>query len=107
MKKIKIGGIFYQIKRERNLEDANQSVWGVTQYEESLIKIREGMSKQKEEQTLIHESLHAMLHESGIDNLANDENLVTPLGNMLYQFITDNPQMINRIISTNENASKS
>lgn len=107
MKKIKIGGIFYQVKSEMNLEDANQSVWGVTQYEDSLIKVREGMSNQKYYQTLIHESLHAMLHEAGIDSLANDESLVTPLGNMLYQFITDNPRMITKIIDTNKNAGKS
>ncbi|MFT8477705.1 MAG: hypothetical protein ABF682_09910 [Liquorilactobacillus sp.] len=97
MKKIKIGGIIYKIESVENLEDNNQSVWGVTEYENASISIRKSMDKQKYYQTLIHESLHGMLHEAGVDNLANDESLVTPLGNMLYQFIIDNPKLIEKM----------
>ncbi|MCP0885897.1 hypothetical protein LB941_00930 [Ligilactobacillus sp. WILCCON 0076] len=97
MKKIKIGGIIYKVENVKRLEDDNQSAWGVTQYENAHISIRDKIEKQKYYQTIIHEALHGMLHEAGVDNLANDESLVTPLGNMLYQFIVDNPKLIEKI----------
>jgi hypothetical protein len=97
MKKIRIGGIIYKIENVERLEDNNRLAWGVTQYENAHISIRDEIEKQKYYQTIIHEALHGMLHEAGIDNLANDESLVTPLGNMLYQFIVDNPKLIEKI----------
>lgn len=97
MKKIKIGGIIYGIEKVERLEDDNQSTWGVTQYENAHISIRDKIDKQKYYQTLIHEALHGMLHEAGVDNLANDESLVTPLGNILYQFIIDNPKLVEKM----------
>ena len=99
MKKIKIGGIHYDLAQQDNLEDKNESVWGFVEYENSIIHIRGNMSKQKKAQTVIHESLHAMLHEAGLDDVANDEKLVTPLGNMIYQFIKENPELMNEFRS--------
>ncbi|WP_349516253.1 ImmA/IrrE family metallo-endopeptidase [Leuconostoc suionicum] len=95
MKKIKVGGINYELIVKENLEDKNESVWGFVEYESSKIYVRSNISKQKKLQTVVHESLHAMLHESGLDDYANDEKIVTPLSNMLHQFIVDNPSLLN------------
>ncbi|MBS1007765.1 ImmA/IrrE family metallo-endopeptidase [Leuconostoc suionicum] len=97
MKKIKVGGINYELIAKENLEDKNESVWGFVEYESSKIYVRSNISKQKQLQTIIHESLHAMLHESGLDDYANDEKIVTPLSNMLYQFLKDNPSLLNEL----------
>lgn len=97
MKKIKVGGIDYELIAKENLEDKNESVWGFVEYESSKIYVRSNIARQKKLQTVIHESLHAMLHESGLDNYANDEKIVTPLSNMLHQFLKDNPSLLNEL----------
>lgn len=97
MKKIKVGGIDYELIAKENLEDKNESVWGFVEYESSKIYVRSNISRQKKLQTVIHESLHAMFHESGLDNYANDEKIVTPLSNMLHQFLKDNPSLLNEL----------
>lgn len=97
MKKIKVGGINYELIAKENLEDKNESVWGFVEYESSKIYVRSNISKQKQLQTIIHESLHAILHESGLDDYANDEKIVTPLFNMLHQFLKENPSLLNEL----------
>ncbi|MBZ5988175.1 hypothetical protein [Leuconostoc gasicomitatum] len=72
-KKIKVGGINYELiaKKLRRQE----SIWEFVEYENSKIYVRSNISKQKRLQTIIHKSLHAMLHECGLDDYANDEKI--------------------------------
>ncbi|GHP12991.1 hypothetical protein YK48G_04160 [Lentilactobacillus fungorum] len=91
--KVCIGGINYQIKFVKNLEDTNQPCWGLTEYEKATIFLRDGLSWQKRRQTLIHEMVHVMLHEAGLDDVCNDEKLVNPLGNVLNEVLADNPKL--------------
>lgn len=101
MTQIKIGGINYSVIKKNNLEDNNEPVWGMVSYENSNIYIRKNLSLQKQRQTIIHEALHAMLHESGLDDYANDEKIVTPLGNVLFEFINDNAQLVRKLNRSN------
>lgn len=88
--KIKIGGIVYKVVFKSHLKDGKIKCWGYVNYQTSTIYITKGLSKQKTKQTIIHECLHALLHEAGLDEYANDEKIVLPLGNLLYQFENDN-----------------
>lgn len=89
-KSIKIGGITYSISIVKNLQDNDELVWGYTDYKLAQIYLDEDLSFQKRKQVLIHEALHASMHEAGLDDICNDEKIVNPLGNVLYQFINDN-----------------
>jgi len=46
------------------------------------------MSRDKKEQTLLHEMLHACFNEAGFDE--QDEDVVNRLGIVLYQVLKDN-----------------
>ncbi|MDH5106310.1 hypothetical protein OQI89_10650 [Lentilactobacillus diolivorans] len=95
---VNIAGIKYRIKWAKNLEDDSQPCWGLTNYQQATITIRKGLSPQKSRQTLIHEMVHAMLHEAGIDDLCNDEKLVNPLGNILNETLIDNQDLLKQFM---------
>lgn len=84
-KHIKVSGIDYEIIYRKNPYDRGELVWGFTDYEYTRIIINENMSKQKKRQTLMHELTHIAVHEAGRDDLCNEEALINPLGNVLYQ----------------------
>lgn len=84
-KHITVSGIDYEIVYRKNPYDRGGSVWGFVDYEHTRIVIKKNMSKQKQRQTLMHELTHVAVHESGRDDLCNEETLINPLGNVLYQ----------------------
>lgn len=96
-KKIKIAGVSYKIEEkelsplsELEREDSFfQMGWCIKPT--STIQVNSVMSKQKIHQTLIHEMVHALMQESGLDsNLENEEDIVNRLGLVLYQTLKDN-----------------
>lgn len=89
-KHVKISGIKYAVVLKKRLEDSGDVCWGFTNYSKSVIYIRNGLSSQKQRQTLIHEMLHVMMHEAGLDDICNDEKIVNPLGNMLDNVLASN-----------------
>jgi len=92
---IKIGGITYKIIY---IDTPCSEDMGRTEVVSSTICIyTRNVSKQKQEQTLVHEILHAMLHEAGLDDEVNNESLVAPLANMMYQVLKSNEYMIKEI----------
>lgn len=84
-KHITVSGIDYEIVYRKNPYYRGESVWGFVDYEHTRIVIKKNMSKQKQRQTLMHELTHVAVHESGRDDLCNEETLINPLGNVLYQ----------------------
>ncbi|WP_369901156.1 ImmA/IrrE family metallo-endopeptidase [Lactiplantibacillus plantarum] len=87
---VKISGINYTVVLKKRLEDSSDACWGVTDYPGATIYIRKELSEQKQRQTLMHEIVHAMMHEAGLDDICNDEKTVTPLGNMLDSTLASN-----------------
>lgn len=96
-KKIKIAGVNYKIdlkeltplsELERN--DCHfQMGWCIEAT--TTIEVNNAMSKQKIKQTLIHEMVHALMHESGLDcELGNEEEVTNRLSLVLYQTLKDN-----------------
>ncbi|MFT9455677.1 MAG: hypothetical protein ABF575_00145 [Liquorilactobacillus hordei] len=69
MKKIKIGGIIYRIKKVEQLEGDNQSAWEVTQYENAHISIRD-----KIDNLMMPVSTRELYFELGIN--ADDDGVV-------------------------------
>lgn len=98
---IKVGGIDYQVVFKDKLKDRKKKVWGMTNYEKGVISINTTLSEQKTYQTLTHEVTHAMFHEAGLDDYANDERIINPLGNIIYLFIKENPELISLINNSN------
>lgn len=89
-KTINVMGVIYRIRLRRNPLVDGEYAWGFTNYQSALVVLRRGMNPQKMTQTLIHELTHAMIHEMGDDKRCNDETLVNPLGNVLYQVLKEN-----------------
>lgn len=88
-KSVNVLGVKYKVKLQSRLIENDESLLGMTDFPNDTIWLRKGMDMQRTQQTLIHELVHAMLYEVGNDDY-NSENLVNPLGNILYQVIKDN-----------------
>lgn len=88
--KIKIGGIDYKIKL-LDLSSRNEGEHGVSMgfcvYQENTIEINKHLHPERQKQTIIHEMVHAMFCEVGIDQ---DEDTVNRLGNILHQVLKEN-----------------
>lgn len=89
--KIKVGGIDYAVSIEDLSDFNNGETFRMGQCHEvkAVIEISEGMSVQRQNQTLIHEMMHAVFIESGID-AENEEELVNSIALVLYQVLKDN-----------------
>ncbi|MCF6161892.1 hypothetical protein [Furfurilactobacillus milii] len=88
-KSVNVLGVKYKVKLQSRLIENDESLLGMTDFPNDTIWLRKGMDVQRTQQTLIHELVHAMLYEVGNDDY-NSENLVNPLGNVMYQVIKDN-----------------
>lgn len=91
---IKVGGITYNV---RITEDIQGFLYGSCSDDRSEILISTHPSKSKQEQTLIHELVHAIFNEAGLTDEAEDgelyiaeEELVNRIGIVLHQVLTDN-----------------
>jgi len=65
-RKLKIKDKTWQIKTKANLEHESESVEGLCDFQERKIYIEKGMSHDKSALALLHEFLHASLHENHI-----------------------------------------
>ena len=87
---VKVGYKHYKVKEEQNLHESEAELQGQIRYLEQEIALREDMTEESKEATLMHECLHALDEMYGI---GLSEEQVERLGNALYMFIEDNPQM--------------
>lgn len=93
-KSLKVSGFTYQVVKDKNVSHEGNA-FGSTHLATQRIFIEPDLSKQKEEQTLIHEILHAIWFSSGLaknKEFTNDkeELIVDALSHGLYQVLTDN-----------------
>lgn len=91
MDNIKVGGINYAvIDTDLSAYDSKDSYrMGNTHEAKAIIEIRQEMPKQRKDQVLIHELVHAMFYEIGIE-MENDEDIVNRVGLVLHQVLKDN-----------------
>lgn len=83
MKKVNICGIPYTVKECEDHFDSDYHC-GLIIYSECLIKINKNMHEEMKKATLCHEIMHGILLNIGREDLCNDENFVTALGNAVY-----------------------
>ncbi len=87
--KIKVGGIVYDVEfKELEADQGVQLGW--CKRAQTLIEVNNhNISKQLQQQTLIHEMTHAILFEAGLE-LENEEDAVNRIALVLHQVLKDN-----------------
>ena len=83
MKKVNIFGMPYTVKECEDHFDGDCHC-GLIIYSECLIKINKNMHEEMKKATLCHEIMHGILLNIGREDLSNDENFVTAIGNAVY-----------------------
>lgn len=73
--------------------------WGDTRYKQASIRICEGMAEDEVKITLVHEIIHAILHERGFDQQNNDEAMVDGLAHAFRMLAKQNPELIKEVLS--------
>lgn len=87
---VKVGFKNYKVKEEQNLHESEVELQGEIRYLEQEIALREDITEEAKEATLMHECLHAL---DEMYKIELSEEQIERLGNALYMFIEDNPQM--------------
>lgn len=87
---VKVGFKHYKVKEEQNLHESEVELQGEIRYLEQEIALREDITEEAKEATFMHECLHAI---DEMYKIELSEEQIERLGNALYMFIEDNPQM--------------
>lgn len=90
LERIKVGGINYTVELKdlstrRDEENGKEFGWCV--FDEDKIEINERLTQSRIEQVLIHELVHAIMYEAGLEQ---DEDVVNRIGLVLHQVLKDN-----------------
>lgn len=107
-KSVSIHPFKYALKYPRNKSSDNH---GTTDRGNKEICIYPHKNKQAERDTLLHEIVHALLHESNLlreeddrdDREKKEEEFVLRFTPRLLAFLQDNPQIINYLVNQDEN----
>ena len=86
-KTLKIGNVTYTVG---NLQTDNAKRMGSSHCQEQSIKIKDSLSKDKKEETFIHEIVHQILDIADFEQESDDEKLVTCIANGVYQVFKEN-----------------
>ena len=86
--KFRVGSVDYTVKEVDGLHDGGQELLGWVTYHDNLIRLDSNASAIRKQNTLVHELVHAMLYEAGIED--QDEDLVTRLAHVLHGVLRDN-----------------
>ena len=89
-KTLKIGNLTYKVEfMSAELSDA-KAVFGDSSVLDQRIRIGNGSSKEKQEDTFVHEIVHSVLTQAGYFEESKNEVMVKALANGLYQVLRDN-----------------
>ena len=94
-KKIKINGFDWEIQEDANVA-MEGSVFGSTHYKNQKIFLDPNTTQQKKEQCLIHEAMHAVVWQTGLNERfrnpekLTEEEIVQALSFGMYQVLKDN-----------------
>lgn len=90
--KLKIGGFEWTVEENEEVAGTND-VFGLNFPKEQIIYLKPNLTKQLRSETLIHEVLHAIFWQTGLDTEFDDEQeekIVSALAHGLYQVLRDN-----------------
>lgn len=93
-KKLKIGGFIWSVEESEKVSNEGE-VFGSTHFKKQRIFIDPSETQQKKEHTLIHEILHAIWWQTGLNNRYKDkkemeEEIIQAVAHGLYQVLKDN-----------------
>ena len=94
--KVKVGGAIYTVEQSDNiLAEDTQQCKGLVNHDMHIINICTSVQDvQGCEQTFLHELVHAIVNDHGIEfNCSNDESITEELAKGLHQVIIDNPDI--------------
>lgn len=102
MKQIKIANLTYKVHRKAGLtSDQGITAYGIITNSKQTIELETDFpSKDKYNEVLLHEVLHGVIDQYGIDNLINHENMesiVSILARGLMQVFQDNPDLVKEL----------
>ncbi|OKL36846.1 ImmA/IrrE family metallo-endopeptidase [Domibacillus mangrovi] len=90
--KVKIGGIKYKIEEVEGMEN-EFDILGQILYTRGTIKVDANLAADRKEQVLVHEILHGVFFEAGIEE--QDEDMINRVAMILYQVLKDNDLRFN------------
>ena len=102
--KIKVGPHHYSLHFPRCIH-ADMRL-GECDTDRLQICVRDDLPTSKLEEILLHECLHAMWTQAGLDDIGLDleERVVSSLAPVLLQFINDNHDMVDELMATRDTA---
>ena len=89
-----INGLYYTIDFVDRIEHDNSLCDGLVKYDETAIFIKDSLSHQRKQEVTLHEIMHALLHDSALDNL-NSETYNELLTHDFLSFIKTNRDILN------------
>lgn len=92
MNKIRIGPIEYEISKTPELQDDGRELSGAIIYHLASIQLLDGLSDQMTHVVLLHELLHGIMHQAGIEN--HSEGLIEALAYGLLDLARNNPTFL-------------
>jgi hypothetical protein len=96
IKKIKVCSSTYDVKYKTKLLDSrNVELFGKIVVSKQKIFVDSKIHKQKQLQAILHEGIHSISYEYGIEM---EENINERLSNAFYAFMLDNKEFIKEII---------
>lgn len=97
--KVKIGPVDYEIKI---FPERIKNQYGACVYAHQIIYLSQDMKHQVASDTLLHEVLHAIWHEAGIEHneILIEETVVRNVATWLRMVFVDNPQLVKFILNS-------
>ncbi len=101
IKQVKIGARTYTIHEQDAEENSvfkeHEEAYGYIEYPTSQIYIRADLETTFQNETLIHEILHGLLDNTGIDEI-NTDQITKALAPRLHALLVDNPDFQKKIL---------
>ena len=95
---IKIGYKNYKVQLEEKVyDDSRNECFGIINYDEETIKISTKFAQNLQNETLIHELVHAIGDKYQLD-INKDEKIVDLLAAGIYELILDNTEQVKKFI---------
>jgi hypothetical protein len=85
--KVIVAGIEYEVREIAGMEEQFDHL-GQILYTRGVIKVDSELSHDRKEQVFIHELLHGIFYEAGIEE--QDEDVINRVSAVLYQVLKDN-----------------
>ena len=96
---LKVGGRTFTVQSWKFKDAEDEEARGMVNTRTGVIRIAEEYATDKTAETIIHEALHAIFSDIGLDWSHDDEEkMVTRLSPRLTAFIADNPAAIRELL---------